>query len=138
MPYNLRLRVSESRTRGWEAVDFAEERLRQRAILRERTSERRRRRRGAAVWALRVLLPLLGAAAVVAVLERAGGDLRRWSLTAAVAALLAAVLLPALASAWLARRDSLAEAVLWALVTLAAEVALVFGVGLLALGLGPA
>jgi hypothetical protein len=130
--------VSDPRARGWEAVDFAEERLRQRALVRERAGERRRRRRGIAVWALRALLPLLGAAAVLAALERAGGDLRRWTLPAAVAALLGAALLPALASAWLARREGAVEALLWALVTLAAEVALVFGVGLLALGLGPA
>jgi hypothetical protein len=89
------------------------------------------------VWALRVLLPVLGAAAALAVLEGAGGDLGRLSPAAAVALPAAALLVPALACAVVARGDGPAEVVLWLLVALAAELALVFAVGLVALGLGP-
>jgi hypothetical protein len=116
-------------TRGWEAVEGAETRVHERAMARQRAADRRQRRRSWTVWALRVLLPLLGAAAALLVLEA-----RDWSTVAAAAALI----VPAAVSAWLARRESLPDAILWLLVTLAAELALVFGVGLVLLGLGPA
>jgi hypothetical protein len=116
-------------TRGWEAVEGAETRVHERAMARQRAADRRQRRRSWTVWSLRVLLPLLGAAAALLVLQT-----RDWSTLAAVAAFA----VPAAVSAWLARRDSLPDAILWLLVTLAAELALVFGVGLVLLGLGPA
>jgi hypothetical protein len=90
------------------------------------------------VWVLRILLPFLGAAAVLAALEQAGGDLGDWSSAAAVAIPVAILLVPAVVSGVLARRDGIPLAILWFLVTLAAELALVFCVGLVALGLGPA
>jgi hypothetical protein len=123
--------VTDTPAHGWEAVEHAEERLQARAAARQRAADRRRRRRGGAAWTLRLLLPLAGAAAVVAIIH--GGRLD--DLTPAVPA--AILLAPALASAWLARRDGAVVAVLWALVTLAEELALVFAVGLVALGLGP-
>jgi hypothetical protein len=120
--------VADTPARGWEAVDHAEERLRTRAQERRRTADRRQRRRSGTTWVLRVLLPLAGAAGVLAVLE---GSRRSAGLLVAIA------VVPALLSAALARRDGALDALLWALVTLAAEVALVFVVGLVALGLGP-
>lgn len=110
-------------------MEGAETRVHERAMARQRAADRRQRRRSWTVWALRVLLPLLGAAAALLVLEA-----RDWSTVAAAAALV----VPAAVSAWLARRESLPDAILWLLVTLAAELALVFGVGLVLLGLGPA
>jgi cytochrome bd-type quinol oxidase subunit 2 len=84
-----------------------------------------------------VVLALLGAAGVVAVVEGAGGDLAGWPLWQAVAVPAALVVVPALLSAWVARRHGAAEAVLWAVVCAGLQVALVFGVGFLALGYGP-
>jgi hypothetical protein len=118
-------------------VEHAEARVRERAVARQRAADRRRRRRSGAVWALRVLLPLLGAAAVLAAFEQAGGDLGDWSPAAAVAIPVALLLVPAVISAALARPEGIPMALLWLLVTLAAEVALVFCVGFVALGLGP-
>jgi hypothetical protein len=123
--------------RGWEAVEHAEARVRERAVARQRAADRRRRRRSGTAWALRVLLPVLGAAALVALLQAKGG-LGALSPSAAVAVPAIVLLVPALAAALLARREGLADAVLWLLVTLAAELALAFAVGLDLLGLGPA
>ena len=119
-------------------MEHAGERVRERAVARQRAEDRRRRRRSLGVWTLRVLLPFVGAAAVLAAVELAGGDLGDWSPAAAVAVPVAILLVPALASGVLARRDGIPLAILWVLVTLAAELALVFCVGLVALGLGPA
>jgi hypothetical protein len=118
-------------------VEHAEARVRERAVARQRAADRRRRRRSGTVWALRLLLPFLGAAAVLAVFERAGGDLHGWSTAAAVAVPAACLLVPAAVSAALGRAEGAIVAVLWGLVTLAAEIVLVFGAGLVALGLGP-
>lgn len=118
-------------------MEHAESRVRERAVARQRAADRRRRRRSGAVWTLRVLLPLLGAAAVLAAVEQAGGDLGDWSPTAAAAVPVGLLLVPAVISAALARHEGIALAFLWLLVTLAAEVALVFCVGFVALGLGP-
>jgi hypothetical protein len=49
----------------------------------------------------------------------------------------AEVVVPALLAGLTARHASVVEAILWALVALAAEVALVFGIGFALLGLGP-
>jgi hypothetical protein len=86
---------------------------------------------------LRVVLPVLGAAAVLIAFTAAGGDLGDWPTAAAVAVPVAAVLVPAVVAALLARRDGAFDAVLWGLLTVAAEVVLVFGVGFGLLGLGP-
>jgi hypothetical protein len=128
--------VSGPDARGWEAVEHADERLQERAAARQLAEARRRRRRRAVAWSLRIALPLAGAAAVLATLRAAGGDLHAWQAPTAAAVLAAEVLLPAVAAAATARRAAL-EALLWALVTLAAEVALIFGAGFEALGLGP-
>jgi hypothetical protein len=118
-------------------VEHAEARVRERAVARQRAADRRRRRWSWTVWVLRLALPFLGAGAVTAAVERAGGDLGAWTPTAAVAIPAALLAIPALVSALLARREGVVLAALWALVTLAAEVALVFGVAFVALGLGP-
>jgi hypothetical protein len=44
---------------------------------------------------------------------------------------------PAVLSGWIARRDGVAEAVFWAIACAALQLALVLGVGFVALGLGP-
>ena len=49
----------------------------------------------------------------------------------------AAFAVPALLSAWAAWRNGVAEGLLWAVACAALQLALVFGVGFLALGLGP-
>jgi hypothetical protein len=116
--------VSGEPERGWEAVDSAPERLQERASARERTDARRRRLRAGAAWTLRVALPAAGAAAVLATLSEP------------VALLAAAALVPALLCGLTARR-SVVEGVLWALIALAAEVVLVFAVGIGLLGFGP-
>jgi hypothetical protein len=126
-----RSEVSGPPSRGWEAVDHAE------ATARQRDGDSRRRRRRWTAWALRVLLPILGAAAVLAAFDAAGGDLRGWSATAAVAGPALALIVPAVAVGLTARGEGVVVMVLWALVALAAEFALVFGAGFGLLGLGP-
>jgi hypothetical protein len=84
-----------------------------------------------------VVLPIVGAAAVVGLIEGAGGDLGEWETWQAVAALAAAVVVPAGLSVWLVRRSGVLHAVAWAVVCAGLQVALVFGVGFVALGLGP-
>ena len=74
---------------------------------------------------------------MLAVVEAAGGDFGSWETWQAVAALAGCALVPALVGAWLVRRDGVFDAVAWALVSVGVEVALVFGVGFFALGLGP-
>jgi hypothetical protein len=102
------------------------------------TAERAREARsGWMPWLLGAfVLPALGAAAVVALTETA--DLDAWSTWQAASALGAAFVVPALLAAWAGRRGGAVEAVAWALACVGVEVALVFGVGSLALGLGPA
>jgi hypothetical protein len=129
--------VSGPEARGWEAVEHADERLRERAAARQREEDRRRRRRSWTAWILRIALPVLGAAAVLATLESAGGDLGGWSAAAAAAVLAAELVVPAVLAGVTARGEGWAVALLWALVSLAAAVALAVGVGLVALGLGP-
>jgi hypothetical protein len=83
------------------------------------------------------VLPVLGAAAVVGLIEEQGGDFGAWPTWQAVAALAACVVVPAALSVWLVRRGGVLQAVAWAVVCAGLEVALVFGVGFVALGLGP-
>jgi len=130
--------VSGPSERGWEAVDHAEERLQERAAARQRTDVRRRRRRSGAAWFTRIALPLLGAAAVLATLESGDGTLDRFTPATAAAIVALELVVPAIVVGLTARRSSWLEVVLWSLVALAAEVALIFGVGFALLGLGPA
>jgi len=121
-----------------QAVEDAEVRLESRSLQRRATIERRDRRRRWLPWLLCLLpLPALGAGAVLAVLDSAGGDLRDWPAATAALALAGCLLVPALVSGWVGRRHGILDAVLWALVTAALELALVFAVGFVALDLGP-
>ena len=96
----------------------------------------REARQGWLPWVLGPLvLPLLGAIVVVALSESANLD--SWPEWQAALALGAAVAVPALLAAWVGRRGGVVEAIAWALTCVGVEVALVFGVGFLALGLGP-
>jgi hypothetical protein len=93
-------------------------------------------RRGWVPWLLAPLvLPALGAAGVVALVE--GVDLDSWAVWQVAVVLGALFVVPAALAAFVARRFGVAEAIAWALACMGAEVALVFGVGFLALGLGP-
>ena len=93
-------------------------------------------RRGWVPWLLApLILPALGAVVIVAVVEQV--DLDAWEVWQVAAVLGAAVLIPAALSAFVARRFGVAEAIAWALACVGMEVVLVFGVGFLALGLGP-
>jgi hypothetical protein len=93
-------------------------------------------RRGWLPWLLApVVLPGVGATVVVALVEEA--DLAGWAVWQVVLALGAAVVVPAALSAWVARRFGIAEAIAWALACVGMELALVFGVAFLGLGLGP-
>jgi hypothetical protein len=122
----------------WEAIDRAEERLVARSEQRRSQLARRDRRRRWLPWLLApVLLPAAGAAVLLFVIERAGGDFGAWSTGEAVAAVAAGFAVPAAFSAWFARRLGAFEAIAWAVACVCIEAALVFGVGFLALGLGP-
>jgi hypothetical protein len=93
-------------------------------------------RRGWLPWLLcPLVLPALGAAAVVALVE--GVDLDSWAVWQVAVVLGALLAIPAGLSAVVAWRFGVAEALAWALACIGVEVALVFGVGFLALGLGP-
>lgn len=122
----------------FEAVEAAEVRLQSRSLERRRRLERRDRRRRWLPWLLCPLpLPAVGAVALVATLRSAGGDLRGWPETSAALAVAACLLVPALIAGWIGRRHGRLDAVLWALVALAVEIALVFGVAFALLDLGP-
>jgi hypothetical protein len=84
-----------------------------------------------------VLLAAAGAAALVALVESAGGDFGAWPTWQAIAVPVAAFVVPALLSAAVTWRYGWVQAVLWAVVCVAVQFALVFGVGFLALGYGP-
>jgi cation transport ATPase len=116
----------------------AQTRIAARNRERERKEAKRARRERILLWLCApLLLPAAGAAAALAVLEREGGDLSGWS-GGSVALLCAGVFgLPALLSAWLARRRGRIEPLGWAAITLLAQIAAVFWVGLIALDYGP-
>jgi hypothetical protein len=119
----------------WEAT---EQRLVARSEERRTALERRARRRRWRPWLLAPLvLPALGAAALLALIEGEGGDLGGWSTAQAVAVVATSFAVPAALAGWFARRQGVVEAVAWAVVCVAVQVALVVGVGFLALGLGP-
>jgi len=123
----------------WQALDEAERRLDSRAAERRRDRERRAARSRRLPWVLALgVLPVLGAALLLGLLELQGGDLGDWPRARANAVLAAALLWPVLASAFVTRRRPLLERVILPLATLLALVALVVGVGLVLLELGPA
>jgi hypothetical protein len=113
----------------WEE---AETRLEGRSRERREALASRSRRRRLLPWLLcPLVLPALGAAAVVAIVR---DEVRGPGEHVAAAA---GVAVPAIVSWWLGRAHGRIDAVLWALVTVAIELALVFGVGFVALDLGP-
>jgi hypothetical protein len=121
-----------------KAVEDAEVRLESCSRTRREQLQKRDRRRRLAPWLICLLpLPALGAGALLAIMRSSGGDLR--DLTPGSAALVVAgcLLAPALLSGWVGRRHGRVDAVLWALVTLAVALALVFGLGFAVLDLGP-
>jgi hypothetical protein len=122
----------------WETIDRAEERLVARSAERRTQLARRERRRRWLPWLLApVVLPAAGAAVLLFVVERAGGDFGEWTTAEVVAVIAAGFLVPAVLSAWFARRLGVVEAIAWAVACVCVEGALVIGVGFLALGLGP-
>jgi hypothetical protein len=121
-----------------KAVEDAEVRLESRSRERRAGLERRDRRRRLAPWLICLVpLPALGAGILLAIIDGQGGDLRELSGGEAVGLVAACLLVPALVSGWVGRRHGRLDAVLWALVTLAVELALVFGLGFAVLDLGP-
>ncbi len=121
-----------------DAVEEAEGRLESRSRERRAQLAKRDRRRRWAPWLLCLLpLPAAGAGVLLAIIDGQGGDLRELSTAAAACVVAGCLLVPALASAWIGRRHGPLDAVLWGLVTLAVELALVFGLGFAVLDLGP-
>jgi hypothetical protein len=121
-----------------KAVEDAEVRLESRSQQRRAGLGRRDRRRRLAPWLICLVpLPAIGAGALLAIIDGQGGDLRELSAFAAAALVAGCLLVPALLSGWVGRRHGRLDAVLWALVTLAVELALVFGLGFAVLDLGP-
>jgi hypothetical protein len=122
-------------------ADFAvaaRTRIAHRTRERERKASRRHRIAGVLLWLCApLLLPAAGATVFVKVLDAEGGTLGRWSTPAAGAFALAAFGVPMLLSVLLARGRGRLERLAWALITLLAEVALVFWVGFVILGSGP-
>jgi hypothetical protein len=119
----------------WEAT---EERLVARSDERRSRLARRDRRRSALPWLLAPLVfPALGAVAVLVLVERSGGDFADWTTRQTAAVLVAAFLVPAVLSGWMARRQGAIEAIAWAVVCVGVQLASVVGVGFVALGLGP-
>ena len=108
----------------------ARSRIEARNRERERKAARGDRRVRILLWLCAPLLfPAAGAAAATAVIEA--------DPFAQLALFLACFAIPAALSLWLARRRGWFERIAWPLVTLAAEVALLFWIGFVALGYGP-
>ena len=84
-----------------------------------------------------LVLPALGAAVLLIVIDANGGDLRDWSTSGAMALVAGCLAVPALISVAVTRHAPPAETLAWALVTLFAEGAMIVGIGFLALGIGP-
>ncbi len=121
-----------------KAVEEAEGRLESRSAARREQLAKRDRRRALAPWLICLIpLPAAGAGVLLAIIDGQGGDLRELSTTAAALVVAGCLLVPALVSAWVGRRHGRLDAVLWGLVTLAVELALVFGLGFAVLDLGP-
>jgi hypothetical protein len=123
---------------GWEAIDDAERRLDARSRERaDARSRRARRRRWLPLVLALLVLPVAGAAALVALLESEDGDLGAWPDGRANAALAAAFLWPLAASAVATRRRPLLERMLWPLATVLVMASLTLGLAFVVLGLGP-
>jgi hypothetical protein len=121
-----------------KAVEDAEVRLESRSQQRRAGLERRDRRRRLAPWLICLVpLPAAGAGLLLAIIDGQGGDLGELSTASSIAVIAGCLLVPALLSGWIGRRHGRLDAVLWALVTLAIELALVFGLGFAVLDLGP-
>jgi hypothetical protein len=121
-----------------KAVEEAEGRLESRSRERRAQLDKRDRRRRWAPWLICLVpLPALGAGLLLAIVDGQGGDLRELSGAEATLLVAGCLLVPALLSGWVGRRHGRVDAVLWALVTLAVELALVFGLGFAVLDLGP-
>ena len=121
-----------------KAVEDAEVRLESRSQQRRAELERRDKRRRITPWLLCLIpLPAVGAGTLLAIIDTSGGDLRELSAGAAAGLVAACLLVPALLSGWIGRRHGRVDAVLWGLVTLAVELAIVFGLGFAVLDLGP-
>ena len=121
-----------------KAVEDAEVRLESRSQQRRAELERRDKRRRITPWLLCLIpLPAAGAGTLLAIIDSSGGDLRELSAGAAAGLVSACLLVPALLSGWIGRRHGRVDAVLWGLVTLAVELAIVFGLGFAVLDLGP-
>ena len=119
-----------------KAVEDAEVGLRSQE--RQAWRERRKRRRRLTPWLICLVpLPAAGAGLLLAIIDGQGGDLGELSTASSVAVIAGCLLVPALLSGWVGRRHGRLDAVLWALVTLAIELALVFGLGFAVLDLGP-
>ena len=108
----------------------ARTRIDARSRERERQAARRDKRERILLWLFApLLLPAAGAAAAAYVIEAKPSP--------ETVLFVAAFAVPAALTIWLARRRGWFERVAWPLVTLAAEVALLFWVGFVALGYGP-
>ena len=108
----------------------ARARIESRNRERERRVARRSRRESILVWLCAPLLfPAAGAAAATAVIEARP--------SAEVPLFVAALLVPMVLTLSLARRRGWFERIAWPLITLAAELALMFWVGLVWLEYGP-
>ena len=119
-----------------KAVEDAEVGLRSQE--RQAWRERRKRRRRLTPWLICLVpLPAAGAGLLLAIIDGQGGDLGELSTASSIAVIAGCLLVPALLSGWIGRRHGRLDAVLWALVTLAIELALVFGLGFAVLDLGP-
>jgi hypothetical protein len=119
----------------WQETEL---RLESRSAERRASLERRDRRRRWLPWLIcPLVLPAVGAAAALFALDNAGGDLGNTPAGEAIGLAAACLLLPAAVAAWVGRHQGRVEAVLWGLVCAAIEVALIFGVGFVALDLGP-
>jgi hypothetical protein len=116
----------------------AQTRIAARNRERQRREARRARRERILLWLCApLLLPAAGAARPWPCSSARAGTSAAGR--AGLLALLTAALfgLPALVSAWLARRRGRIEPLGWAAITLLTQVALVFWVGLVLLGYGP-
>jgi hypothetical protein len=122
----------------WEAIERAEQRLEAHSAERRTAIHRRDRRRRLLPWILApFVLPAIGAATLLAIIEDQGGDLGSWPTGRVIAVVAACFAVPAVLAAWSARRQGIAETLLWTVVCVGAQLAMVVGVGFLALGLGP-
>jgi uncharacterized membrane protein len=119
----------------WEAI---EERLVSRSEARRGKLARRDRRRSWLPWILcPLVLPAIGAAVFLWLLEEAGGDFEGRSSGSIIATVAACWAVPALLAVVVARRNGVFEAIAWAFVCACVQVAFVVGVGFIGLGLGP-